>query len=65
MLVLSTIKYRIAMNNALVKNDYTDIYDFYHYKICDSIIALDVKYNDIKHNKNYIDEEKNNVKGSK
>lgn len=35
-------KYQEAMNNALALGDYTDIIDFYYYKICDSIIDLDV-----------------------
>lgn len=35
-------KYREAMYKALVEEDYTDIKDFYHFKICDSIMALDV-----------------------
>lgn len=36
------LKYQEAMNNALSKGDYTDIIDFYHFKICDSIMALDI-----------------------
>lgn len=39
-------KYREAMGRALAENDYTDIKDFYHFKICDSIIALDVHVQD-------------------
>ena len=36
------IKYQKAMNNALSKGDFTDIIDFYHFKICDSIMDLDI-----------------------
>ena len=38
-------KYYKAMNLALVNESYEDIYDFYLYKICDSIIALDININ--------------------
>lgn len=58
------IKYREAMNNALVNEDHTDIYDFYHYKICDSIIALDVGYNNMKH-KQYSDSKASKSKGNR
>jgi hypothetical protein len=30
------------MNKANNENDYTDIKNFYRYKICDSIIELDI-----------------------
>jgi fido (protein-threonine AMPylation protein) len=36
--------YGLAMNKALVDNNYEDIYKFYYYKICDSIYELDVKH---------------------
>lgn len=45
-------KYQEAMNNALVNEDYLDIIDFYHFKICDSIIALDLE---VTNNLNYKD----------
>ena len=38
-------KYQEAMNNALSLDDYTDILDFYYFKICDSIMALDLEVN--------------------
>lgn len=47
-------KYQEAMNNALANNEYSDILDFYHYKICDSIMALDV---DVKEKMVYKDED--------
>lgn len=54
-------KYQEAMNNALVLNDYTDIFDFYNFKICDSIMALDLAVkNDISFND--YEESKNKVK---
>ena len=54
-------KYQEAMNNALVLNDYTDIFDFYNFKICDSIMALDLSVkNDISYND--YEESKNKVK---
>lgn len=37
------IAYNAAMNKAIVKKDFSDIYKFYYYKICDSIYELDVK----------------------
>lgn len=37
-------KYQEAMNNALVQDNYKDINDFYLFKICDSIITLDINY---------------------
>ena len=40
------LKYQEAMNNALSKEDYADIIDFYHFKICDSIMALDINIKD-------------------
>ena len=45
-------KYQEAMNNALCLGDYKDIIDFYYFKICDSIMALDV---DAKNNVLYKD----------
>ena len=39
-------KYLQAMNKALVEGNYDDIYNFYMYKICDSIIALDLNINE-------------------
>ncbi len=53
-------KYLEAMNNALSKGDYTDIIDFYHFKICDSIIALDINIKD-----NLYKDADLNVKGKK
>ncbi len=50
------IKYQHAMNKALVNEDYDDIINFYHFKICDSIMALDIQ---IKEKIPYQDEEKN------
>lgn len=35
-------KYQEAMRNALIDENYTDILDFYYFKICDSIMALDL-----------------------
>ena len=35
-------KYLSAMNKAIVENDYSDINKFYYYKICDSILVLDL-----------------------
>ena len=35
-------EYHKAMNKANNENDYTDIKNFYRYKICDSIIELDI-----------------------
>ena len=35
-------KYLSAMNKAIVENDYNDINKFYYYKICDSILVLDL-----------------------
>lgn len=35
-------KYLEAMNKAIVNNDYSTINKFYYYKICDSILELDV-----------------------
>lgn len=40
-------KYKEAMNNALAKEDYDDILGFYHFKICDSIMALDVNVKEV------------------
>lgn len=37
------IKYREAMQLALSDDDYSKIEEFYHFKICDSIISLDVR----------------------
>ena len=60
-LILGKYKYQEAMNNALVLNDYTDIFDFYNFKICDSIMALDLSVkNDISYND--YEESKNKVK---
>lgn len=36
-------KYQEAMKNALVNENFTDILDFYYFKICDSIMALDLE----------------------
>lgn len=47
------IKYGIAMNEALGEGDFSKIKKFYYYKICDSIISLDINYNKSK------EEEKN------
>lgn len=41
-------KYREAMNKALNDNNYDDIKTFYYYKVCDSIIELDLNYNEEK-----------------
>ena len=35
-------EYHRAMNNANNEGDYTDIKNFYHYKVCDSIVELDI-----------------------
>ena len=45
-------KYQDAMNSALVNENYQDIKDFYLFKICDSIIGLDLE---IKTEKDYAD----------
>lgn len=37
------VAYKKAMQNAIVENDFTDICTFYYYKICDSIVELDIK----------------------
>ena len=42
------IKYGTAMNGALGDGDYSKIKKFYYYKICDSIISLDINYNKLK-----------------
>ena len=31
-----------AMNKALLEDDYSDIKNFYRYKVCDSIVELDI-----------------------
>ena len=46
-------KYAAAMNLSLGEGDSSKIKQFYYYKICDSIISLDINYNKIK------EEEKN------
>ena len=43
-------KYAIAMNTALGEGDSSKIKQFYYYKICDSIISLDINYNKTKEN---------------
>lgn len=56
-------KYLEAMNIALINEDYSKIEGFYYYKICDSIMELD-----IKKNRKYIDSEckiNNKKKGDK
>lgn len=35
-------EYHTAMNKALLEGDYSSLNDFYRYKICDSIIELDI-----------------------
>ena len=35
--------YEKAMNKAIVNNDYTNINNFYYYRICDSIYTLDIE----------------------
>ncbi len=35
-------KYKLELSKAIVNQNYTPIKEFYHYKICDSIVALDV-----------------------
>lgn len=35
-------KYKLELNKAIVQENYGPIKEFYHYKICDSIVALDV-----------------------
>ena len=35
-------EYHKAMNKANNEGDYTDIKNFYHYKVCDSIVELDI-----------------------
>lgn len=51
-------EYLTAMNKALDFEDYNDIQMFYHYKICDSIIELDINNKDSLENV----EEKGKVK---
>ena len=50
--------YYKAMSRALGDGDLSDIIDFYHYKICDSIIALDIKVKDDDMQPNGINESK-------
>lgn len=45
-------KYGTAMNTALAEGDFSKIKKFYYYKICDSIISLDINYNKLKENEN-------------
>ena len=35
-------EYGKAMNKAIVENNFSDLEQFYYYKICDSIIELDI-----------------------
>lgn len=35
-------KYKLELSKAIINGNYTPIKEFYHYKICDSIVALDV-----------------------
>ncbi len=47
-------KYQEVLQDAIINNNYTRLNNFYYYKICDSIISLDinlVKEEDIKYNK--------------
>lgn len=57
--VYITFKERNAYKNALIKamtnNDYTDITNFYYFKICDSIYELDIK-GEIKNEKEITDD---------
>ena len=55
-------KYQKAMNNALVKDDFSDIINFYYFKICDSIMALDIS---IKKDLSYEDADLNAQKKEK
>ena len=41
-------EYIKAMNEGVVNHDYSSIYKFYYYKICDSIYELDI----VKRNEN-------------
>lgn len=52
-------KYCSAMQRALVEGDTSDIIGFYHFKICDSIMALDIE---IKQPPIYSDDENHNKK---
>ena len=46
-------KYQEAMNKALLLGDYKYIKTFYYYKICDSIIDLDLEINIENKNNKY------------
>lgn len=59
-------KYHEAMQNALVGNDLSDILHFYHYKICDSIMELDIYINkNIEQEVTFKEEEVSNNKRPK
>ena len=45
------VEYHKAMNKANNENNFDDIKTFYYYKICDSIIDLDISYNEELYNK--------------
>lgn len=45
-------EYRAAMNKAINEEDYADLKGFYRYKICDSIIELDINDTVRKYNRN-------------
>ncbi len=50
--------YYKAMGRAIGDGDLSEILDFYHYKICDSIIELDIKVKNNEMENDYIDEPK-------
>ncbi len=57
-------EYHKAMNLAINESDYTDIKNFYRYKVCDSIVELDINER-VKKNRNnahrvYVKEKGNN-----
>lgn len=57
-------KYQEAMKCALAEGDLSKIKNFYYYKLCDSIISLDVSL-DKNNKKNYIEPRTPNKKGIK
>lgn len=56
-------EYQKAMNKALLEDDYSDIKNFYRYKVCDSIVELDINDRVSERNrKSYKVREKNSSK---
>jgi len=51
-------EYKKALVKAMKNNDYNDIIQFYYYKICDSIITLDIKNSQIHENDNDLKKQK-------